>query len=347
MTMQEEDIENFLFFYNDTTCYISSNYIDDITDTEISLLRTKEIHSIEKKLVYVISCNANIIGYMDKEQNFHDIENKKVIIPKLKTKGTSEQHLKITIVNAEILDDSEVNDEIKLGMGNNALTLVAQKLWLEKSSSDNNNYYYTIINYCISNSTQIRSCEVYMNENYKYSITKENTYIKYVKYENNTYELKNGQFYIPYIYIAENLENIHLLNSNFFYESTIPDIKSPFYGDSEFYINGKYRFNQICLSKEEKIHLYDNNIYFLYDKEQNLTKPLSCIKESLNVESIEKWLGNDTSKDFKIHNLKKLKITDLTIPTDHKLRNLDGDIEITEKFAMESNSVIQCKKLTF
>lgn len=341
MTTEVEYIENFLFFSSGTTCYISSNYIDDITDNEIRLLSTKEIHNIEKKLVYFIYCDANIIGYMDKEQNFNDIGSKKVIIPKLKTN----RNLTITIVNAEIIDDSEVNDEIKLGTDQNALTLVAQNLWLEINDSINN--FYTIINYCISNSNDISSKNVYMDQKYKYSITKNKVYITHLKYGDSKKNCIDWNFYIPYIYIAENLETVCLLKLNYFYESTIPDIKSPFYTDSMVYINGSYCNSKIYLFSDNKVYLYGNNIYFTYSNEHRLTTPLSCINKSLNIESIFNWKGYDMNRDFKIHNLKKLVITDLSIPIDYKLRNLDGDIEITRDFTMGSNSEIQCKKLTF
>ena len=174
---QEIDMENWLCCYNhnEYVYYIEDEFIESNDEQQI-VLNSKDEEGNE--IVYVINNIAIIDKYSEQQK---EIGSKKVIIPRLKTTGTSENPLTITILNAEILDDSEVNDEIKLGIGDNALTLVAQNLWLEKNSSDDNNDYYTIINYCISDSDQISCNGIVMDQKYKYSITKENTYIKFLK----------------------------------------------------------------------------------------------------------------------------------------------------------------------
>lgn len=40
-------------------------------------------------------------------------------------------------------------------------------------------------------------------------------------------------------------------------------------------------------------------------------------------------------------------LTNLTIPKDHKLRNLDGDIQVTGEFTMEEGSELECNTLEF
>ena len=95
------------------------------------------------KYIYCITSDVQVSTYYHNHEEY-SIGDKTVIIPKLKTNSS----LNITIPNAEILDDSGVRSEIKLGTDDDALTLVAQNLWLEKC--DGNNDYYTIINYCIN-----------------------------------------------------------------------------------------------------------------------------------------------------------------------------------------------------
>lgn len=331
----EVEVKQIDWLNNGTIHY---NYIK--SDNPVIVLKEGDIDPSTNeyaKYIYCITSDVQVSKYYYNHEE-KDIGNKTVYIPKLKTS----KNLNIIIPNAEIHDDSLVQSEIRLGTDENALILVAQNLWLEKSVGNNN--YYTIIDYC---EIYISSGKIYMEEKYKYSITKENTCIKYLKYINNTCECEYCDFYIYNIYIAENLKNISLLYINYFYETTIPDIKSPFYGDSMLCINGIYDSYQIFLEPQNTCSLIGNNIYFLYDSEQDLTTPLSCKKELLDVEYINYWDDHNTDNDFKIHNLKKLKITNLDIPDEHKLRNLDGDIEITGNFTMGSNSVIQCKKLTF
>lgn len=267
------------------------------------------------------------------ESGRYDINDKTVIIPKLKT-GSKE--VKYAIINAEILDDSGVQSEIKLGTGDNALTLVAQNLWIDT----NNDTIFNINSMYIEEYNETKK-ELIMKSNYKYCITQSNTEL-----------LKNYegllQLVIYGLYIAQNLNGIKLFHFIALEYFSVLDIKSPFYGDLQLYDkkNDNYTNISICLSTKQLYYLNGNDIYFLFIDNTSITTPLSCITEELNINQIVTWHSLNETNEFNIHNLKKLKVTNLDIPKDHKLRNLDGDIEVTGNFIMEENSEIQCNTLS-